>query len=71
LIAARLLVLELGDDRRTKRIALTDLGRTTWETAKPLWRAAQDGLEARLGTAQVAALHQLLDDSFTTLKDTV
>lgn len=68
LIAARLLVLELGDDRRTKRIALTELGRTTWERAKPLWRAAQDSLETRLGTAQVVALHQLLDGSFAVLE---
>ncbi len=68
LMAARLLAFELGDDRRTKRIALTELGRATWERAKPLWRAAQDELEGRLGTDQVAALHQLLDASFALLE---
>jgi DNA-binding MarR family transcriptional regulator len=69
LVAARLLALEMGSDRRTKRIALTDLGRTTWERAKPLWRSAQDAIETKLGTAQVAALHQLLDTSFTALDE--
>jgi len=71
LAAAGLLVVGLGDDRRSKRIALTDHGRSTWELANPLWRAAQDDLETRLGTVQVAALHQLLDDSFTTLNEAV
>ncbi len=70
LITARLLALETGDDRRSKRIALTDQGRATWERAKPLWRAAQDEIEGKLGPAQVKALHELLDTSFTTLNDT-
>ena len=70
LIAAKFLVLEPGDDKRSKRIALTDLGRTTWERAKPLWRAAQDEIEMKLGPQQVKMLHELLDTSFTTLSET-
>jgi DNA-binding MarR family transcriptional regulator len=70
LIAARLLALEPGDDKRSKRIALTELGRTTWERAKPLWRAAQDEIESKLGPQQVKTLHDLLDTSFETLNDT-
>ncbi len=69
LIAARLLVLEPGDDKRSKRIALTELGRSTWERAKPLWRAAQDEIETKLGPQQVKTLHDLLDTSFTTLSE--
>lgn len=69
LITAKLLTLETGDDRRSKRIALTDQGRATWERAKPLWRAAQDEIEAKLGTEQVKTLHQLLDTSFEVLND--
>jgi DNA-binding MarR family transcriptional regulator len=67
LIAAKLLALETGDDKRSKRIALTDLGRATWERAKPLWRAAQDEIETKLGPQQVKTLHDLLDTSFATL----
>ncbi|HEY1721645.1 MAG TPA: MarR family winged helix-turn-helix transcriptional regulator [Magnetospirillaceae bacterium] len=69
LIAAKLLALETGDDRRSKRIALTAQGRDTWERAVPLWRAAQAEIESKLGTAQVKMLHDLLDTSFTTLND--
>jgi DNA-binding MarR family transcriptional regulator len=69
LITAKLLVLQVGDDRRSKRIALTDQGRATWDRAKPLWRAAQDEIEAKLGPDQVKTLHELLDTSFETLAD--
>jgi DNA-binding MarR family transcriptional regulator len=69
LVTAGLLVLEPGEDRRSKRIALTERGRATWERAKPLWRAAQDEIEAKLGAAQVRTLHDLLDTSFAILHD--
>lgn len=67
LLAARLLAVETGHDRRSKKVSLTGAGRTAWEKAKPLWRAAQDEIEARLGSSEVYQLHRLLDTTFETL----
>lgn len=67
LIGARLLTLAVGDDRRSKKVSVTDAGRALWEKAKPLWRAAQDEIELRLGSSEVYHLHKLLDTTFETL----
>jgi len=52
-----------GRDARSRAAQLTAAGRDTWARAKPLWRQAQDALNAALDLERVAALHQLLDDS--------
>jgi DNA-binding MarR family transcriptional regulator len=67
LIAARLVTLATGDDRRSKKVSVTEAGRALWEKAKPLWRAAQDEIEARLGSSEVYHLHKLLDTTFEVL----
>ena len=69
LIAARLVTLNPGADRRSKCVVLTGAGRAVFEQAKPLWRHAQDEMLNRLGTARVADLHKLLDDSYATLAE--
>lgn len=68
LIAARLVKLAAGEDRRRKEVQLTPAGREMFARAKPLWRAAQDEMLARLGQPRVAELHKLLDDSFQILE---
>jgi len=69
LIAARLVTLNTGVDRRSKGVVLTPAGRSAFEQAKPLWRHAQDEMAERLGAARVAELHALLDESYTTLAE--
>jgi DNA-binding MarR family transcriptional regulator len=39
-----LVLVANGEDRRTRVIALTDAGKSLLETARPLWRAAQQRL---------------------------
>jgi len=69
LMTAKLVAFAPGADRRSKSVVLTPAGRATFERAKPLWREAQDEMNARLGPARVAELHRLLDDSFATLAE--
>jgi len=71
LLAARLLVMGPGADRRSKCVTLTAAGRTVFERAKPLWRHAQDEMSNRLGAPRVADLHRLLDDSYATLAEAI
>ena len=47
--------------RRSRALTLTGAGRSLLEQARPLWRAAQAGVEHRLGEDGVAALEALLD----------
>jgi DNA-binding MarR family transcriptional regulator len=68
LLAARLVTLAKGADKRSKAVTLTPAGRTAFDTAKPLWRRAQNEMIERLGAPRVAELHHLLDDSFATLE---
>ena len=65
----RLVELVPGEDRRSKLVRLTGDGRSAWDAAKGLWRAAQDDVEAKLGLSTVAELHRLLDVSFEALGD--
>ena len=69
LLAARLVTLATGADRRSKMVALTQSGHAAFETAKPLWRQAQDEMIERLGSVRVAELHKLLDESFAGLAE--
>lgn len=52
-----------GTDARTRLIALTDAGRSAWNAAVPLWRRAQNDVNAALGLDAVHELHQLLDST--------
>lgn len=51
-----------GDDRRERRLALTERGRETVAAAEASWRRTGEALEARYGAERLAALHALLAD---------
>mgnify|MGYP000114964587 CR=1 FL=1 len=48
-----------GEDKRMKRVALTDKGNETVALAVPHWRVAQKRVERALG-GEISALHALL-----------
>ncbi len=52
-----------GDDARTRLVSVTDAGRAAWNEARPLWRRAQNDVNAALGAQGVQDLHALLDNS--------
>ena len=56
-----------GPDGRSRLVSLTDAGRAKRADAQPHWRAAQQGLNQRLGVDRVLALHALIDDSLELL----
>lgn len=45
-----------GEDRRTRKVALTPFGESTLANAMPHWRAAQDMVEARFGAERLQQL---------------
>jgi DNA-binding MarR family transcriptional regulator len=68
LLARELVMQKTCADRRSRRIALTETGEALWGQAKPLWRAAQNEIQQRLGDHDTAELHRLLDDTFARLE---
>lgn len=50
-----------GDDARERLVCVTTAGRRTLREAEPLWREAQDAVEAALGASGVTTLHRALD----------
>ena len=48
------------DDRRSRRLVVTELGRTLLEQARPAWQAAQLQFEKSFGRDESAALRALL-----------
>ena len=56
-----------GPDARSRAITLTAKGREAFARALPLWRKAQDELNAKLGDAGVARLHGALHQSLQRL----
>jgi DNA-binding MarR family transcriptional regulator len=54
-------------DRRVRTVSLTDAGRQRLAGAMPLWREAQQRVEAALGAEATLALNGLLDLSATKL----
>jgi DNA-binding MarR family transcriptional regulator len=57
----RLVKTTVGDDKRARMVALTDLGRAALARALPLWTAAQAEIEAGLARELRATL-AMLDD---------
>lgn len=53
------LVIEPGEDRRVKNVAITESGKEAAGLAVPYWREAQRRIERALG-GEVAELHTLL-----------
>ena len=61
-VLARQLVADAAEPgRRSRALMLTGEGRTLLEQARPLWRAAQEDVERRLGEGGIAALEALLE----------
>jgi len=63
LVAARYVGTVAGDDARTREITVTAKGRSIWNEARPLWRRAQNEVNAALGLDAVNDLHRMLDTS--------
>ena len=61
------LSLEPGTDARSRTVTITDEGRVKREEARHHWKAAQDSLNAVLGSERVMALHTLINDSLALL----
>ena len=61
--AARYVETLAGTDARTRTVAATDRGRSVWSEARPLWRRAQNEVNAALGHQAVHDLHSALDTS--------
>lgn len=57
-----------GTDTRSRCLALTDAGRAKQAEAKAHWKRAQLELNDRLGLAQVAALHGIIDGALAKLQ---
>jgi DNA-binding MarR family transcriptional regulator len=58
-----------GDDARSRQVTLTPAGRAMRAQAQRQWKRAQLALNDRLGTARVAALHDMLDECLRQLND--
>lgn len=52
--------LESAGDRRATAVYLTLKGARLVESARPLWRKAEDSFRARLGTARLEVLNELI-----------
>jgi DNA-binding MarR family transcriptional regulator len=63
LVDAGWVVVEAGDDARSRLVSLTPAGREKRAEAKRRWKAAQEGINRLLGVEQVVALHALIDAS--------
>ena len=57
-----------GQDARARSAALTPAGRDLLEAARPLWRRAQDEINATIGRSEVARLHALADAALPRLR---
>ena len=58
---------QAGRDTRSRCLVITAAGRAKHAEAKRHWKRAQLALNATLGTAQVAALHELIDGALAQL----
>ena len=54
--AQGLLTMTAGEDRRSRVVALTEVGRRKLREARPAWRAAQKTFETAFGSEDSAAL---------------
>ncbi len=56
------------DDRRVRRLTLTDAGRAALDRAAPLWTEAQARLAERLGAEDARTLNAMLDRALAKLE---
>ena len=59
-----------GDDGRSRFVTATDAGRAKRAEAQREWKRAQLSLNERLGAAQVARLHALIDECLALMNET-
>ena len=64
-----LLQVQVGDDARSRIVAVTPAGRELRQEAQRAWKRAQLALNARLGEDRVVALHALLDECMAGMED--
>lgn len=69
LASAGWIELVSGDDARQRLIKVTASGHRVIAKAQPLWRKAQDTIDAGLGKARVDTLHAQLDRAMQQLDD--
>lgn len=69
LVAAGWVELASGDDARLRLVRITTPGKRLLTRAQPLWRKAQDAIDASLGSSRVEALHGQLDRAMQRLQD--
>ena len=69
LVAQGWLTIGAGKDARSRLVEVTDAGRTKRAEGQRAWKAAQEALNERLGTARIAALHELLGICIAHLDD--
>lgn len=62
MLAAGWLLQEAGADARSRFVTITPAGRDKQAAAQRHWKAAQQNINAALGSERVAALHALLDE---------
>ncbi len=60
LLAMGLVQLNVGSDRRSRELSITQAGRDLLVEARKLWRQAQDAFEAEMGRDAAGALRGLL-----------
>ena len=58
--AQELVTMEAGSDRRSRVVALTEIGRRKLRQARPAWEAAQQRFEATFGREHSAALRSTM-----------
>jgi len=71
LITAGWVTVQPGASARRREARLTPIGRAKWEQGKSLWRLGQNALNASLGEAEVARLHQMVDQCLPLLRNPV
>jgi len=54
------LTLAVAEDRRSREVSLTEVGRKVLAKAKPLWQRAQAIFEAEIGSEEAAQLRTML-----------
>jgi DNA-binding MarR family transcriptional regulator len=56
-------------DRRVRWVSLSDLGRRTFDAARPAWREAQGQVRRLIGDEEMANLHDALDGALERLAE--
>lgn len=57
------------NDRRSRKLDLTEAGRSIYKAARPGWQAAQDRIASVLGSERNAVLSETIDQMIEDLRD--